>query len=51
MHAFPLRHRQNLTQHVSWEEVRMTRLSIALIFTAIILAGCPSEDADPLVPS
>ena len=25
----------------------MTRLSIALIFTAIILAGCPSEDADP----
>ena len=28
----------------------MTRLSIALIFTAIILAGCPSEDADPWSP-
>ena len=28
----------------------MTRLSIALIFTAIILVGCPSEDADPWSP-
>ena len=28
----------------------MTRLSMALIFTAIILVGCPSEDADPWSP-